>query len=232
MPGIDDGTNPRKGRLTPDNAACLLIDHQTGLFSFSPSIEPAAFKDGILGLAKTAKAFGLPAILTTSWPQGPNGPTLPELVELFPDNEIIDRPFVNFWDDGPSVAAVKRTGRKKLIMAGITLDVCAAMPAISAVRDGYEVHVVIDACGTWSKLAEMTNIVRLAAAGVVVTNWVAVLAELAHNTRENGKHVAEILGAHIPSYGAGLAQFMGTARNAGQVAAMLGGDAPKPLAAE
>ena len=216
-----NGHNPFAEPLTPDNAACLLIDHQTGLFSFLTSIDPMLLKNNILGLAKTAKAFNLPTILGTSWPLGPNGPTMPELKALFPDHEVIDRPFVNFWSDPASREAVVKTGRKKLIIAGLATEVCAAMPAISATQEGYEVYVVIDACADFNPLIQQVTTQRLASAGVVVTTWVAVLAELAHNTHENGSYIAEFLRDHMGQYGAAWSNFMGTAKTAGDVSKAL-----------
>ncbi len=213
--------NPFAEPLTPDNAACLLIDHQTGLFSFLTSIDPMLLKNNILGLAKTAKAFNLPTILGTSWPLGPNGPTMPELKALFPEHEVIDRPFVNFWNDPASREAVVKTGRKKLIIAGLATEVCAAMPAISATQEGYEVYVVIDACADFNPLIQQVTALRLASAGVVVTTWVAVLAELARNTHENGAYIAEFLRDHMGQYGAAWSNFMGTAKTAGDVSEAL-----------
>lgn len=117
--------SPFAERLTPENAACILVDHQVGLFSFLTSIPPLELGNNILGLAKTAKAFKLPTILTTSWPTGPNGPTMPEHVALFPDVPIIDRNTVSFWTHPPSVEAVKKTGRKKLIIAALDTTTCS-----------------------------------------------------------------------------------------------------------
>lgn len=168
----------RKERLSVDNAALLLIDHQTGLLSNVQTLDPALLKMNTLALAEIAKVYDLPVILTTSDANGPNGPLMPELVDAFPDIEVINRTLINAWDDKNFMAAVKRTGRKKLIMAGIVTDVCLAFPAIEAVQDGYDVYGVVDASGTWNKLIEDAAIHRMAQAGVVLTNWVAVAAEL------------------------------------------------------
>lgn len=208
--------------LTPDNCAFLMIDHQVGLFQFLTSIEPLRLKNNILGHAKTAKAFDIPVIMGTSWPLGPNGPTMPELVEIFPDVEIIDRPFVNFWSDETSRKAVEATGRKKLVISGLATEVCAAFPAISALREGYEVYVVIDACADFNK--EITEITtqRLAAAGAIVTTWVAVLAELCANTQVNGAHIGTLLAHHMPQYYAAMNNFLATAEHADEVAKLVG----------
>ena len=222
MPNAAAARNPFAEPLTPDNAACLLIDHQTGLFQFLTSIEPTVLKNNILGLAKTALAFKLPIIVGTSWPQGPNGPTMPELRALLPEVDIIDRPFVNFWDDPRSRAAVEQTGRKKLIIAGLATEVCVAMPAIAAVQAGYDVYAVIDAAADWNPLVQQVTTARLASAGVVVTTWVAVLAELAHNTQENGKYIGRFLRDHVGSYGAAWDNFLATSPHAQAVAEAVG----------
>lgn len=215
--GNGSGRNPFREELTPDNAACILIDHQTGLLQFLTSIEPMVLKNNILGLAKTAKAFNLPTVMGTSWAAGPNGPTMPELKELLPEVEIIERPFINFWNDPKSKAAIEATGRKKLIMAGLATEVCVAFPAIAAVQEGYDVYAVIDASADWNPLVQQVTAMRLASAGVVVTTWVAVLAELARNTTENGKYIGQFLRDHVGSYGAAWNNFIAVSPNAEQI---------------
>jgi nicotinamidase-related amidase len=205
--------NPFAQELSPDNACCIMIDHQVGLFSFLTSLDPALLKNNVMGLAKTALAFNLPTILGTSWPQGPNGPTLPELVTLFGPEAIIDRPYVNFWNHPESKAAVVSTGRRKLIISGLATEVCVAFPAIAAAQEGYEVYAVIDASADWNPLVTQVTMQRLASAGVVVTTWVAVLAELANNAQVNGTHIARLLSEHVGQYSAAMANYLGVARN-------------------
>ncbi|MEM9357194.1 MAG: isochorismatase family protein [Pseudomonadota bacterium] len=208
--------------LTPDNCAFLMIDHQVGLMQFLTSIEPMQLKNNILGHAKTAKAFGIPVIMGTSWPQGPNGPTMPELKALFPEVNVIDRPVVNFWNDSTSKAAVEATGRKKLVISGLATEVCAAFPAISALRDGYEVYVVIDASADFNQLITNVTMQRLSAAGTIVTTWVAVLAELSANTEKNGRYIAQYLSEHMGQYYAAMNNFLGVAGNADGVKQAVG----------
>jgi nicotinamidase-related amidase len=209
--------NPFAERLTPDNAAVLLVDHQVGLFSFLPSVNALTLKNNILGLAKTAKYLKLPTILTTSWPQGPNGPTMPELVELFPENKIIDRNTVNYWDHKPSVEAVKKLGRKKLIIAALDTTTCLAMAAIYGVQEGYDVYAVVDASSTFDSLNEQAAMLRMASAGVVVTTWVPVLAELCGDTTINGKYIAGLLTEHTGSYYAAMNNYLATGKTADAV---------------
>ena len=217
--------------LTPENCVFLMIDHQVGLMQFLSSIDPMLLKNNILGHAKTAKAMGIPVIMGTSWPQGPNGPTMPELKALFPDIDVIDRPFVNFWNDDTSRRAVEATGRKKLVISGLATEVCAAFPAIAALRDGYETYVVMDASADFNAFIQNVTMTRLASAGAIVTTWVAVLAELAANTQVNGQHIGRLLSEHMGQYQAAMNNFLGTAVNASDVRKGVGlmGDPPIPM---
>lgn len=207
--------------LTPENAAMLLIDHQVGLFQFLPSVEPLKLKNNIVALAKIAKRFNLPTLLTTSWPQGPNGPTMPELVELFPDREIIERDTVKFWDHPPSVEAVKKMNRQKLIVAALDTTTCLAFAAIYGVQQGYDVYAVMDASSTFDELNQQAAMMRMSAAGVVVTTWVPVLAELANNTVKNGFHIADLLAEHTGSYHGAWSNYIATAKTADLVQSQL-----------
>jgi len=120
-------------RLDKDKAAVLFVDHQAGLLSLVRDHTPDEFKNNVLALADIAKYFKLPVILTTSFEQGPNGPIVPELKTLFPDAPFFARPGqINAWDNEDFVKAVKATGRKQLIIAGIVTDVCVAFPTLSA----------------------------------------------------------------------------------------------------
>ncbi len=207
--------------LTPDNAAMILIDHQVGLFQFLPSVEPLKLKNNIIALAKVAQRFNLPTLLTTSWPQGPNGPTMPELVELFPDVDIIERDTVKFWDHAPSAEAVAKMNRKKLIIAALDTTTCLAFAAIYGVQRGYDVYAVVDASSTFDELNQQAAMMRMSAAGVVVTTWVPVLAELANNTVKNGFHIADLLAEHTGSYRGAWNNFITTAKTADLVRSQL-----------
>lgn len=190
-------------KLTPENAAMLLIDHQSGLLPLVGNISPAELKNNVLALAKIAKIYKLPTILTTSYEKGPNGPLAPEIQKMFPDVKVIPRPGqINAWDSQEFVAAVKATGRKKLIMAGILTDVCVAFPAISATAAGYDVYAVTDASGTVSELAHNTSIQRMIQAGVIPMTWVAVMSELQGDWRRStAPEMAAMFIEHLPTYG-------------------------------
>ena len=191
--------------LTPDNAAMLLIDHQAGLFLGVKSMDQQLLKNNAIALAKVAKALELPTVITTSSASGPNGPTIPEILEVFSDHEPIDRSPINLWNHAPSREAVEATGRKKLVMAAITTDVCLLFPALAAIKAGYDVYAVIDASGTWSAAAELATVMRLTQAGAIMTNWISVAAEL--KCDEDNKHTGPIntvFGEHM-----GLYDFLG-----------------------
>src|SRR6218665_1868135 len=138
-------------RLDKNNAAVLLVDHQAGLLSLVRDIEPDRFKNNVLALGDLARYFKLPTILTTSFETGPNGPLVPELKAMFSESPYIARPGnINAWDNDDFVKAVKATGKKQLIIAGVVTQVCVAFPVLSAIEEGYDVFVVADASGTFN----------------------------------------------------------------------------------
>jgi len=190
-------------RLTPENAVMLLIDHQAGLIPLVNNIAPAELKNNVLALAKIAKIFNLPTILTTSFENGPNGPLAPELPKMFPNAKKVPRPGqINAWDNPEFVAAVKATGRKKLIMAGIVTDVCVTFPAISATAAGYDVYVVADSSGTMNSMIHDAAMQRMIQAGAIPTNWFAVVCELQADWRRNtAPEMAKLFAEHLPNYG-------------------------------
>ena len=144
------------------------------------------FKNNVLALANTAKFFDLPVILTTSFEDGPNGPLMQQLIELFPNAPKIARPGqINAWDNDEFVKAIEATGKKQLIIAGVVTDVCVAFPALSAINAGYEVFVVTDASGTFSKQVADAALMRMAHGGVQLMNWFSVAAELQRDWRND-----------------------------------------------
>jgi len=165
-------------RLTADNAALLLVDHQIGLFTGVRDIDVAQLKHNVVGLAKAARVLGVPTIVTTTSRDSLWGPAIPELIDVLHDIEIIDRTMVNAWDDPRIVQAVKATGRKKLIIAGISIEICLAFPAISATAAGYDVYAAIDASGTFSETKRTTGILRMLQAGVIVTDYATIAVEM------------------------------------------------------
>ncbi|MDP2308805.1 MAG: isochorismate family cysteine hydrolase YcaC [Pseudomonadota bacterium] len=194
-------THPKYRRLSKADAAVLFVDHQSGLMNLVRDFTPDSFKNNVLALADVATTFELPTILTTSYEDGPNGPMMPELVERFPAAPYIPRPGqINAWDNADFVKAVKETGRRQLLLAGVVTDVCVAFPALSAIEAGYEVFAVVDASGTFDDVTQRAAWARMAEAGVQLVNWFAVACELQRDWRDDGQGLARILADHLPVY--------------------------------
>ncbi|MBX3072803.1 hydrolase [Candidatus Obscuribacterales bacterium] len=188
-------------KLDKDKAVVLLVDHQAGLLSLVRDFSPDEFKNNVLALADIAKFFKLPTILTTSFEQGPNGPLVPELKQMFPDAPYIARPGqINAWDNEEFVAAVKKTGRKQLIIAGVVTDVCVAFPALSALEEGFEVFVVTDASGTFNPVVRDAAWARMSANGAQLMNWFSVACELHRDWRNDIEGLGTLLANHLPAY--------------------------------
>ncbi|HDJ1439752.1 isochorismate family cysteine hydrolase YcaC [Serratia rubidaea] len=188
-------------RLDKEQAAVLLVDHQTGLLSLVRDIDPDKFKNNVLALADLATYFNLPTILTTSFETGPNGPLVPELKAQFADAPYIARPGnINAWDNEDFVKAVEATGRKQLIIAGVVTEVCVAFPALSAIEAGYEVFVVTDASGTFNPITRDAAWQRMTQAGVQLMNWFGVACELHRDWRNDVEGLGKLFSEHIPDY--------------------------------
>ena len=188
-------------RLDKNDAAVLLVDHQAGLLSLVRDIDPDKFKNNVLALADLAKYFKLPTILTTSFEDGPNGPLVPELRQTFPDAPFIPRPGqINAWDNEDFLKAVKATGRKQLIIAGVVTEVCVAFPALSALADGYEVFVVTDASGTFNEITRQAAWNRMSEAGAQLMSWFGVACELHRDWRNDVEGLGALFSNHIPDY--------------------------------
>jgi nicotinamidase-related amidase len=195
--------NPFLEKLTPDNCALLLIDHQTGTMLGVQDIRLDQFRSNVLGLAKTAKVHNLPVVLTASYAEGPNGPLMPELLEMFPDVKPVYRPGpIDSFDDPAFEKAVAATGRKKLIMTGLTTDVCLYFPVISALARGYDVWAVYDTSGCWDTMSELISCMRLTQAGAIVVNWAVVCAMLQSDWRRpSAGGTLKVFNEHLPFYG-------------------------------
>ena len=175
-PANFDGQKPV---IDPNDAAMLLIDHQSGLFQTIGDMPMPTLRSHAAALAKMAALCKMPVITTASVPQGPNGPLIPEIHENAPHAKYVARRGeISAWDHPEFVAAVKATGRKTLIIAGTITSVCMAFPAIAAVHEGYRVFAVVDASGTYSKMAQEITLARIVQAGVVPIDTAAVGSEL------------------------------------------------------
>lgn len=175
-PANFDGQRPV---IDVDDAAMLLIDHQSGLFQTVGDMPMPVLRRHAATLAKMATLAKIPVITTASVPQGPNGPLIPEIHQNAPHAVYVARKGeINAWDNADFVEAVKATGKRTLIIAGTITSVCMAFPAIAAVAEGYKVFAVVDASGTYSKMAEEITLARIVQAGVVPMDMAAVASEL------------------------------------------------------
>nr|WP_041357625.1 hydrolase [Methylorubrum extorquens] len=162
--------------LRPEDSVLVLIDHQPYQLTNLNSHDPHMVVNNTTALAKSAKVFGVPTILTSVIAER-GGVIFPQVTDVFPGQEVIDRTFINTWEDEKVVDAVKATGRKQLIIAGLWTEICVAMPAIQAAGEGWDVTVITDASGGVSVEAHEVAIQRMIQAGVNMMTWLALAAE-------------------------------------------------------
>ena len=165
-------------RFTRDNTAVLLIDHQVGLFTGVRDIEVNELKHNVVGLARAAQLLGLPIVAVTTARDSMWGPTIPELKQVLGDADILDRSTVNAWDDERFVTRVNETKRDHLIIAGLSFEVCASLPAISARDNGFHPAVALDACGTFSHHKREAGLARLTTLGIEVSDYACLMVEI------------------------------------------------------
>lgn len=191
-----------KALMNVEDAALLLLDHQTGLFQTVKDITVAELRANVSALAQIATLLKLPIITTASEPEGPNGPLMPELAELAPHAFYVPRNGeVNAWDNDLFVQTVEKTGKRTLIMAGVWTSVCVMFPALDAKAAGFNVYAVVNASGDPSQMASRTTLARFAQSGVVPTTTNAVICEL-HRTwrRPEAAEIADIYTLATPDY--------------------------------
>jgi nicotinamidase-related amidase len=194
-----------KGLLTPENCTVILIDHQPQMFFGVVSIDRQVLLNNLLVLAKAAKIFGVPVVLTAIECKEFKGGLLPELLELFPGETPIERSTMNSWDNGDFVAAVKKTGRRNLVIAALWTEVCLAMPALQALTDGYFVYAVEDASGGTSIVGHHAALRRMEQAGAVSVTALQVLLEFQRDwaRHEHSDEVIRAVKAHCNLFGLG-----------------------------
>ncbi|MGD8110436.1 isochorismatase family protein [Vibrio sp. TRT 17S01] len=183
--------------FTPENSAMLLIDHQIGTMGWVGSTSLEAIKKNTVALARAAQATEMPLILTSSMEDQAQGPLFDELIQAVPEayeNRILRAGIVDSMKDHNFAQAVQATGRKNLIIAGITTDVCVVYPAITAVQNGYNVQVVVDGSGSPTTLADETALRRMESHGVTLTSTNQLIAELAQDwNSHNGRKLIQVL---------------------------------------
>ena len=195
--------------IDPADTVLLLLDHQSGLFQTVKDISVAELRANTVALAKLATLLKIPVITTASEPNGPNGPLMPEIHQFAPHAVFIPRKGeVNAWDNEDFVKAVRATGRKTLIMAGVWTSVCVMFPALDATAAGYKVYAVIDASGDPSEMVSRTTLARFIQAGVVPTTANAVICEI-HRTwnRPEAAELAKLYTIVAPNYGAVIESY-------------------------
>lgn len=203
---------------TPANTIMLLVDHQIGLLAgMRDSTSLAELKSNIVGLARVAKALAMPTFVTSSNAQYQNGDTLPEIKELFPETPIYRRTgIINCYEDLTFREAfektVKNTGRKHIIIAGVTIGTCCALPTLSMLQDGYQVYPVVDACGAWSRYEADAAMSRMARAGAELVTTFALACELQADWKSpTANAMLDPFIQNLPEYGWALQNFWNNA---------------------
>lgn len=199
-------TNPLHELLTPSNHTLVFIDHQPQMTFGVTNIDRQLLKNNVVGLAKAAKLFEVPTVLTAVETYSFSGEIWPELLDVFPSHPVVERTSMNAWDDEPFKAEVRRHGRKKLVFAALWTEVCLVFPALEALRDGYEVYFVEDASGGTSVSAHAMAVQRLVQAGAVPLTWQQYLLEMQRDWSRKGTYdgTIDIVMEHSGAYGVGV----------------------------
>jgi nicotinamidase-related amidase len=195
-----------KGLLTPDNCVVALIDHQPQMLFGVTSIDRQALINNVVGFSKATKVFGVPTILSTVETKSFSGYIWPQLKAQFPNTTPIERSSMNSWDDAKFVAAMKASGRRKIVLAGLWTEVCVTFPTIQAIADGYEVYVVEDLCGDLDVKTHDAAMRRVEQAGAKPVTWIQVMLEWQRDWAfsETYDAVMDIVKTHAGAYGMGV----------------------------
>ena len=195
-----------KGLLTPDNCVLTMIDLQPQMLFGTASHDRQSIINNNVLLAKAAKVFGVPVVLTTVETRSFSGNMWPQIVAVYPDAPVIERSSMNSWDDANFVAAIEKTGRKKIVMTGLWTETCVALPTVQAIHDGYQIHVVEDCCGDVSLMAHDNAMKRVIQAGAVPVTALSVMLEWQRDwgQRDTYDAVMDIVKSHCGAYGIGV----------------------------
>lgn len=206
MHELTNRSNQIRSLLTPENCTIIFIDHQPQMAFGVQSIDRQLLVNNVVALAKAAKVFDVPTVLTTVAAETFSGELFPEVQAVFPDQQPIDRTSMNAWDDAAFQAAVREAGRSKLVIAALWTEVCLTMPVIDMLLDGYEVYVVTDASGGTSWEAHERAVSRCIQAGAVPMTWLGVLLELQRDWARQATYDATLNVAleHAGAYGMGI----------------------------
>jgi nicotinamidase-related amidase len=195
-----------KGLLTPDNCVVALIDLQPQMLFGVSNFDRQAIINNNIALSKAARVFDVPVVLSTVETKAFSGNFWPQLLAIFPGQEPVERSTMNSWDDKNFVAAIERTGRKKIVLAGLWTETCVALPTIQAIHDNYEVYVVEDCCGDVSQLAHDNAMKRVIQAGAKPVTALSVMLEWQRDwaSRDTYDAVMDIVKNHCGAYGIGV----------------------------
>src|SRR5579863_7735126 len=204
-----NGNRPKlseKGLLTPDNCVVALIDHQPQMLFGTANFDRQAIINNTVALAKASRVFDVPVVLTTVETKSFSGNMWPQLRAVFPGQEPIERSFMNSWDDKNFVAAIQKTGRKKIVLCGLWTETCVALPTVQAIHDGYEVYVLEDCCGDVSQLAHDNAMRRVVQAGAKPVTALSTILEWQRDWahRDTYDAVMDLAKVHFGAYGAGV----------------------------
>lgn len=191
---------------TTEDTALLLIDHQPQMVLGARSADPQSLVNNVVALAKLARLFEIPTVLTSIAATTFGGPLVPEITDVFPDTPVIDRTWINAWQDGAFRSAVEATGRRRLVIAGLWTEVCAAFPALSAKEAGYDVFVVVDASAGSSVAAHDAAVARLVQKDVVPVSVANLLSEWQRDWARADTYtpVNDIVRTHMGAWGQGV----------------------------
>lgn len=198
--------NTDKGLITADNSAVVFIDHQPQMTFGVANIDRQQLINNVVMLAKGAKEFGVPSILTAVETESFSGYIWPQLMDVFPGKQPIERTSMNSWDSPKFREAVKGTNKKNIIMAGLWTEVCITWPALNMISEGYNVYIVEDACGATSQAAHEAAIQRCVQAGAVPMTVIATVLEFQRDwaRRDHYDALMNIFREHGGAYGNGI----------------------------
>jgi nicotinamidase-related amidase len=199
-------TLSEKGLLTPQNCVVTMIDLQPQMLFGVSNFDRQSIINNNVALAKAARVFGLPVVLSSVETKGFSGNTWPQLLAALGNPTPIERTTMNSWDDKSFVAAVQKTGRKKMVLAGLWTETCVALPTVQAIHDGYEVFVVEDCCGDVSQLSHDNAMKRIVQAGARPVTALSVMLEWQRDWAHKGTYdaVMDIVKTHFGAYGIGV----------------------------
>ena len=209
MSTSSNGSRPKlseKGLLTPDNCVVALIDHQPQMLFGTSNFDRQTIINNTVALAKASRVFDVPVVLTTVETKSFSGNMWPQLRAVFPEQEAIERSSMNSWDDKNFVAAIQKSGRKKIVLAGLWTETCVALPTVQAIHDGYEIYVVEDCCGDVSQLSHDNAMKRVIQAGAKPVTALSTMLEWQRDWAQLDTYdaVMDIVKTHFGAYGIGV----------------------------